>query len=256
MSIIDKLNINNADSDYEFTDSKARTDISTINGKLTTDEASIKKNASDISSINTKLTTDETNIKKNTTDISSLNTASSKNASDLTAEITRAKAAEKVNSDNITTNKTNIAANKTNIDKNKASIDGLTSATTNHANSINNLTAMMNFCRTDKVYSVDIPKWSTTQAGTATKTDANAGLIAISEFGFENDCVVGASCGVSGSGDTKGVGDAVYISTGSAGNTRELRCLGDLWNWSPCGLCFLNLYNWLGYYGWYRRSQF
>lgn len=144
MSIIDKLNINNGTSDYELADSKARADISTINGKLTTDEAGIKTNASNIS-----------------------------------AEITRAKAAEKVNSDNIATNKTNIATNKTNIDKNKASIDNLTSSVENNTSSINSLTAMMNFCRTDKVYSIDIPKWSTTQASTATKTDANAGLVAL-----------------------------------------------------------------------------
>lgn len=85
---------------------------------------------------------------------------------------------------------------------------------------------------------------------TTLKSTNNNSWNYISEFGFENGCVVATQCGVSGTGDTKGVGDGIYISTGNVGDTRELLCLGGLGGWGPCGLLFLSLDDWLGSYWW------
>ena len=112
---------------------------------------------------------------------------------------------------------------------------------------------------TQELYSlVDASKATTSptqnQAGykkiSTLKSTNNNNWNYISEFGFENGCIVATQCGVSGSGDTKGVGDAIYISTGNVGDTRELPCLGLLRNWGPCGLCCLSLDVRLGYSGW------
>lgn len=71
----------------------------------------------------------------------------------------------------------------------------------------------------------------------------------ITHLNFKNGYLCAASCGESGSGSSKGCGDAVYLS-GNAGETRELLSFGVLWNWGTCGLFFLNLSNGLGFSWW------
>lgn len=72
----------------------------------------------------------------------------------------------------------------------------------------------------------------------------------ITHFTFANGYFCATSCGESGSGNSKGCGDAVYISSGNEGETRELRSFGILWNWDTCGLFCLNLNNRLGNCWW------
>ena len=72
----------------------------------------------------------------------------------------------------------------------------------------------------------------------------------ITHLNFKNGYLCAASCGESGSGSSKGCGDAVNLS-GSVGDTRELLSFGGLWSRDACGLFFLYLNNWLGNCGWY-----
>ena len=71
----------------------------------------------------------------------------------------------------------------------------------------------------------------------------------ITHLNFKNGYLCAASCGESGSGSSKGCGDAVNLS-GSVGDTRELRSFGDLGSRAACGLFCLNLSGGLGGYGW------
>lgn len=71
----------------------------------------------------------------------------------------------------------------------------------------------------------------------------------ITHLNFKNGYLCAASCGESGSGSSKGCGDAVNLS-GSVGDTRELLSFGYLWDWDACGLFCLNLYSWLGSFWW------
>lgn len=71
----------------------------------------------------------------------------------------------------------------------------------------------------------------------------------ITHLNFKNGYLCAASCGESGSGSSKGCGDAVNLS-GSVGDTRELRSFGHLWHGDACGLFYLNLNNRLGNYRW------
>jgi len=71
----------------------------------------------------------------------------------------------------------------------------------------------------------------------------------ITHLNFKNGYLCAASCGESGSGSSKGCGDAVNLS-GSVGDTRELLSFGSLWDWDACGLFCLNLSDWLGSCGW------
>ena len=71
----------------------------------------------------------------------------------------------------------------------------------------------------------------------------------ITHLNFKNGYLCAASCGESGSGSSKGCGDAIYLS-GGVGETRELRSFGNLWDWDACGLFCLNLCSWLGDCGW------
>lgn len=72
----------------------------------------------------------------------------------------------------------------------------------------------------------------------------------ITHLNFKNGYLCAASCGESGSGSSKGCGDAIYLS-GGVGETRELLSFGGLWNWDACGLFCLYLNGWLGSCGWY-----
>mgnify|MGYP002765874577 FL=1 len=72
-----------------------------------------------------------------------------------------------------------IQANVEQIAKNKADISSLNE-------DLNNLSAMLNLNRTDKVYSVDIPKWETTHASDLTKTGDNAGLVCLPSTSTEH----------------------------------------------------------------------
>lgn len=72
----------------------------------------------------------------------------------------------------------------------------------------------------------------------------------ITHLNFESGYLCAASCGESGSGSSKGCGDAVYPS-GNAGETRELRSFGYLGSRDACGLFYLYLSNWLGYCWWH-----
>ena len=72
----------------------------------------------------------------------------------------------------------------------------------------------------------------------------------ITHLNFKNGYLCAASCGESGSGSSKGCGDAVNLS-GSVGDTRELRSFGSLWLGDACGLFCLYLSLGLGFYGWY-----
>ena len=71
----------------------------------------------------------------------------------------------------------------------------------------------------------------------------------ITHLNFESGYLCAASCGESGSGSSKGCGDAVYPS-GNAGETRELRSFGDLGSRGACGLFCLNLNGGLGSCWW------
>lgn len=72
----------------------------------------------------------------------------------------------------------------------------------------------------------------------------------ITHLNFESGYLCAASCGESGSGSSKGCGDAVYPS-GNAGETRELLSFGFLWSGDPCGLFCLLLGDWLGCCWWH-----
>lgn len=72
----------------------------------------------------------------------------------------------------------------------------------------------------------------------------------ITHLNFKNGYLCAASCGESGSGSSKGCGDAVNLS-GSVGDTRELRSFGGLGSGDACGLFCLYLSNGLGGYGWH-----
>lgn len=67
----------------------------------------------------------------------------------------------------------------------------------------------------------------------------------ITHLNFKNGYLCAASCGESGSGSSKGCGDAVNLS-GSVGDTRPLLSFGSLRYWDACGLFCLNLSSWLG----------
>lgn len=71
----------------------------------------------------------------------------------------------------------------------------------------------------------------------------------ITHLNFKNGYLCAASCGESGSGSSKGCGDAIYLS-GGVGETRELRSFGSLGYWDACGLFCLYLGSWLGYCRW------
>lgn len=71
----------------------------------------------------------------------------------------------------------------------------------------------------------------------------------ITHLNFKNGYLCAASCGESGSGSSKGCGDAVNLS-GSVGDTRELLSFGVLGYGGACGLFFLSLGSWLGSYWW------
>ena len=71
----------------------------------------------------------------------------------------------------------------------------------------------------------------------------------ITHLNFESGYLCAASCGESGSGSSKGCGDAVYPS-GNAGETRELRSFGGLWSGGACGLFCLYLNCGLGGFWW------
>lgn len=71
----------------------------------------------------------------------------------------------------------------------------------------------------------------------------------ITHLNFKNGYLCAASCGESGSGSSKGCGDAIYLS-GGVGETRELQSFGDLWGGDACGLFCLNLSGWLGCCWW------
>lgn len=72
----------------------------------------------------------------------------------------------------------------------------------------------------------------------------------ITHLNFKNGYLCAASCGESGSGSSKGCGDAVNLS-GSVGDTRELLSFGDLGNGDACGLFCLYLSSWLGSCRWH-----
>lgn len=67
----------------------------------------------------------------------------------------------------------------------------------------------------------------------------------ITHLNFKNGYLCAASCGESGSGSSKGCGDAVNLS-GSVGDTRELLSFGNLGLGDSCGLFCLSLSSWLG----------
>ena len=72
----------------------------------------------------------------------------------------------------------------------------------------------------------------------------------IAHLNFESGYLCAASCGESGSGSSKGCGDAVYPS-GNAGETRELLSFGFLRYGDACGLFCLHLNGGLGGYWWH-----
>ena len=72
----------------------------------------------------------------------------------------------------------------------------------------------------------------------------------ITHLNFKNGYLCAASCGESGSGSSKGCGDAIYLS-GGVGETRELRSFGGLGRREACGLFCLGLSSGLGDCGWY-----
>lgn len=79
-----------------------------------------------------------------------------------------------------------------------------------------------------------------------TKTNWNY----ITKFAFTKGYICATNCGESGSGSSKGVGDAIYISGSGTGSTMELLSFGGLGSGDPCGLLCLYLSGWLGYCGW------
>ena len=72
----------------------------------------------------------------------------------------------------------------------------------------------------------------------------------ITHLNFKNGYLCAASCGESGSGSSKGCGDAIYLS-GGVGETRELLSFGGLGSWDACGLFCLHLSSGLGGFGWH-----
>lgn len=72
----------------------------------------------------------------------------------------------------------------------------------------------------------------------------------ITHLNFKNGYLCAASCGESGSGSSKGCGDAIYLS-GGVGETRELLSFGFLGSWDACGLFCLHLSNGLGGCWWF-----
>ncbi len=72
----------------------------------------------------------------------------------------------------------------------------------------------------------------------------------ITHLNFKNGYLCAASCGESGSGSSKGCGDAIYLS-GGVGETRELLSFGDLRGRDACGLFCLHLSDWLGGCWWH-----
>lgn len=72
----------------------------------------------------------------------------------------------------------------------------------------------------------------------------------ITHLNFKNGYLCAASCGESGSGSSKGCGDAIYLS-GGVGETRELLSFGGLGGWDACGLFCLNLSGGLGGCRWH-----
>lgn len=72
----------------------------------------------------------------------------------------------------------------------------------------------------------------------------------ITHLNFKNGYLCAASCGESGSGSSKGCGDAIYLS-GGVGETRELLSFGLLGGWDACGLFCLGLNGWLGNCWWH-----
>lgn len=71
----------------------------------------------------------------------------------------------------------------------------------------------------------------------------------ITHLNFKNGYLCAASCGESGSGSSKGCGDAIYLS-GGVGETRELLSFGGLGGGAACGLFCLYLGSGLGNCGW------
>lgn len=71
----------------------------------------------------------------------------------------------------------------------------------------------------------------------------------ITHLNFKNGYLCAASCGESGSGSSKGCGDAIYLS-GGVGETREFLSFGSLWGGDSCGLFCLRLNCGLGSCGW------
>lgn len=71
----------------------------------------------------------------------------------------------------------------------------------------------------------------------------------ITHLNFSNGYLCAASCGESGSGSSKGCGDAVY-PTGNTGETRELLSFGSIWHRDTCGLFCLYLNGGLGSCWW------
>lgn len=67
----------------------------------------------------------------------------------------------------------------------------------------------------------------------------------ITHLNFKNGYLCAASCGESGSGSSKGCGDAIYLS-GGVGETRELLSFGYLGSGDACGLFGLDLSRGLG----------
>lgn len=72
----------------------------------------------------------------------------------------------------------------------------------------------------------------------------------ITHLNFKNGYLCAASCGESGSGSSKGCGDAIYLS-GGVGETRELLSFGFLGSWDACGLFCLGLSDGLGLCWWH-----
>lgn len=68
----------------------------------------------------------------------------------------------------------------------------------------------------------------------------------ITRLTFASGYFCATSCGESGSGNSKGCGDAIFISSGNDGEARELRSFGNLWDWDACGLFCLRLGSGLG----------
>lgn len=73
----------------------------------------------------------------------------------------------------------------------------------------------------------------------------------ITHFTFANGYLCVTSCGENGSGESKGCGDAIYISSGNSGETRALLSFGYLGDWGPCGVLCLNLNSRLGHCWWH-----